>query len=309
MTAEQLTTVSTPACVVSEPTTTNTNTAQYAASSSSSAKYPKKRVAILFGYNGEKYHGLQFSKDVPTVEQELVNALAKVGLVLESNSTDPFKMSMNRCARTDKGVHAVRQVVSLKIMFPPNLKVNDMPAFINTALPEHVRVWSVVKTVGSFDSKTQCTSRRYEYILPTYTLGSPHPLSMFHPQNAKFVEETGTRANPLKFPIIEEIGKMGKNKEELVAYRATPNQLSKLRSIVEAYKGRHNFHNFTIGKSFKEAYCHRYILEASMSEPFYVDGMEWVRVLFHGQSFMLHQIRKMIGKDGERERDCYYYIQ
>lgn len=32
-----------------------------------------------------------------------------------------------------------------------------------------------------------------------------------------------------------------------------------------------------------------------MSEPFYVDGMEWVRVLFHGQSFMLHQIRKMIG--------------
>lgn len=33
-----------------------------------------------------------------------------------------------------------------------------------------------------------------------------------------------------------------------------------------------------------------------VNDPIIIEGMEWISVKLHGQSFMLHQIRKMIGK-------------
>jgi tRNA U38,U39,U40 pseudouridine synthase TruA len=40
----------------------------------------------------------------------------------------------------------------------------------------------------------------------------------------------------------------------------------------------------------------RYIMTIDVSEPLYIDGSEWVSIKLHGQSFILHQIRKMICK-------------
>ena len=39
----------------------------------------------------------------------------------------------------------------------------------------------------------------------------------------------------------------------------------------------------------------RYIISFDCSEPFTVDGVDFVRCVVVGQSFMLHQIRKLIG--------------
>jgi hypothetical protein len=39
----------------------------------------------------------------------------------------------------------------------------------------------------------------------------------------------------------------------------------------------------------------RYIMDFDCGEPFEKDGMEWVLVTIKGASFMLHQIRKMVG--------------
>jgi tRNA pseudouridine38-40 synthase len=68
-----------------------------------------------------------------------------------------------------------------------------------------------------------------------------------------------------------------------------------LREILAKYHGTRNYHNFTLGKSFNEASSKRYIMSFIASEPFVRDGIEWVSCKVHGQSFMLHQIRKMIG--------------
>lgn len=45
----------------------------------------------------------------------------------------------------------------------------------------------------------------------------------------------------------------------------------------------------------KDPSAQRYILECKCSEPFEIDGAKFVKVVLLGQSFVLHQIRKMIG--------------
>lgn len=61
------------------------------------------------------------------------------------------------------------------------------------------------------------------------------------------------------------------------------------------YLGTKNYHNLTRGKTASDASSKRFIREITASEPFLVDGVEFVRVLLHGQSFLLYQIRKMVG--------------
>lgn len=78
--------------------------------------------------------------------------------------------------------------------------------------------------------------------------------------------------------------------------------LQRIKQSVEKYKGTHNFHNFTVGKEFKERNSIRIIREMSVSDPFIVGsqegqaGTEWISVKFYGQSFMLHQIVSREGR-------------
>ena len=78
------------------------------------------------------------------------------------------------------------------------------------------------------------------------------------------------------------------------AYRILKERLQRFREAMEQYVGSNNFHNFTVGKSFKDPALRRYIMETLVLEPFVIEGTEWVLVKLHGQLFMLHQIRKMI---------------
>lgn len=81
------------------------------------------------------------------------------------------------------------------------------------------------------------------------------------------------------------------------AFRLDAKSLTKFREILKCYEGTHNFHNFTVGKNFNDSSCKRYIMSMTVGEPFIPKESkgEWVSVKIHGQSFMLHQIRKMIG--------------
>lgn len=67
--------------------------------------------------------------------------------------------------------------------------------------------------------------------------------------------------------------------------------MTALRAALTQYLGTHNFHNFTVQKEFKDRTCLRFMKQIELNEPVVRDGIEWISVLFHGQSFMLHQVR------------------
>lgn len=132
---------------------------------------PKRKVAVMIGYSGTGYKGMQVNGDEPTIERDLFQAFIKAGAISKANADDPRKSSLARCARTDKGVHAAGNVISLKLI----IEEEDIVDKINAELPEQIRIWGIQRTNNSFNCYQYCDSRYYEYLLPSYCLLPPHP--------------------------------------------------------------------------------------------------------------------------------------
>ncbi|KAG0261424.1 tRNA pseudouridine synthase 1 [Actinomortierella ambigua] len=261
-------------------------------------RVPKRKIALLLGYSGTGYQGMQVNPGAKTIEGELFKAMCKAGAVSEDNADDIKKVSMMRSARTDKGVHAAGNVVSLKMI----VEDKDIVAKINQELPEQIRVFGYARTINSFNAKVLCDSRSYEYLIPTYVF-LPRPENL---PASKAMDSDG-KAAPAKV-VIREDAPEGSNAwdenvhistpeemQEKRSYRISPETLETVRKGFAAYVGTRNFHNFTVGHHFKEMTCNRYIMKFDVSEPMMIHGTEWLSLKVHGQSFMLHQIRKMVG--------------
>lgn len=111
------------------------------------------------------------------------------GAISKANANDPKKSALVRCARTDKGVHAAGNVVSLKLIDEDA----DLVAKINAALSPQIRVWGIQRTVGSFSCYQACDSRWYEYLLPTHAFLPPHPASFLGRRLEELADEVGDR--------------------------------------------------------------------------------------------------------------------
>ncbi|KAI1376874.1 pseudouridine synthase [Hypoxylon crocopeplum] len=134
---------------------------------------PKRKVAVMIGYAGTGYRGLQINHKEKTIEGDIFAALVAAEAISKANADDPGKSSFVRCARTDKGVHAAGNMISLKLIIGDP----DIVKKINDNLPPQIRVWGIQRTSNNFSSYQACDSRWYEYLMPSYCLLPPHPES------------------------------------------------------------------------------------------------------------------------------------
>lgn len=275
-------------------------------------RLPKRKVAISFGYCGIGYSGLQINHDVKTIEGDIFEAFCQIGAISKDNAVNPNKVSLQRAARTDRGVHAAGNLLTMKLILePPGIGPGELVERVNKTLPEIIRIWGFTRVQNSFNARTSCDSRQYEYLLPTYVFLPPKPESHMHQTMKKWAssdaegseEKDADEYRPsidylVNHPFWRAQGTDKSFQEDTAAkkqWRISKAQLDRVRGIFSMYEGSHNFHNFTVGKPFRDRSAHRHMIKLTISDPKIINETEWVSIKFHGQSFMLHQIRKMIG--------------
>ena len=251
-------------------------------------KRSKRKVALFIAYLGTRYGGLQINEGQRSVQAEIELALYLSQLIKKSNFGFPHKNGWAVSGRTDKGVHACAQVVSLKIEIADNQSLDEVREIINDHLPTDIRVLDVVRVTKKFCAHTQRDRVRYQYLIPAFLFyDTAHLKDIFekldpHKKNPQSKET-------LSFDEREAIRNRVKD------YRITPQQLQILKSSLKQYEGSHFYHNFTRGVKAGEDRARRFIESFTVGEPMeFEDGTQWVPTQVHGQSFMIHQIRKMI---------------
>lgn len=87
-------------------------------------------------------------------------------------------------------------------------------------------------------------------------------------------------------------------------FRYGEEERKRFNAILKRYEGTHNFHNFTTRTKAEDPSARRYIVSFDAGEVVTIAGIDFVRCEVVGQSFMLHQIRKMIGLAVAVMRNC-----
>ncbi|KAL1227388.1 Pseudouridylate synthase [Trichinella spiralis] len=215
------------------------------------------KYAMFLAYRGKNYHGMQVNPNVPTVEKYIMEALQKLNLITVDQVVQPSLFKFQRAARTDKGVSATKQICSLLL---PTIegKENDTVNLLNGLLPDDIRIFGLQRATKSFDSKKWCDYRSYSYTLPSYCFRHQSDL-------------------------------------ERDKFRLDNKDIEEINRILMQYVGTHNFYNFTSGKLHKDESCKRFIIRCECGKRFLYNNIEYLTVDIKGQSFLIHQIRKMIG--------------
>ncbi|CCE73185.1 Piso0_000208 [Millerozyma farinosa CBS 7064] len=144
-------------------------------------KHSKRFIAIKFAYLGWNYSGLSFQYEpapLPTVEEEILKALEKAKII---PAVDPLCCDLSRCGRTDRGVSAMNQVMSLTVR--SNLAPEEQDstsndgrelpylAILNSLLPPDIRVTAVcLHPPPNFNARFSCLYRQYRYFFRPHDL-------------------------------------------------------------------------------------------------------------------------------------------
>ncbi|XP_074476324.1 tRNA pseudouridine(38/39) synthase [Sebastes fasciatus] len=149
--------------------------------------HPRRHVALRLAYLGWSYQGFAVQENTDnTVEARLFEALLKTRLILDRQSSN-----YHRCGRTDKGVSAFSQVITidlrstqfcggLGITVPEHVDVSaknkatgsELPylKMLNRVLPQDIRMLDWAPAAEGFSARFDCKSRTYRYYFPRGSL-------------------------------------------------------------------------------------------------------------------------------------------
>lgn len=112
------------------------------------------KIALGIEYNGSRYHGWQYQKSEPNIQENVEFALSKI-------ANHPIRI---QCAgRTDTGVHSTGQVVHF---CTTSIRSNhSWVVGVNSYLPKDISVMWKHEVPSTFHARYSALSRRYRYIL------------------------------------------------------------------------------------------------------------------------------------------------
>ncbi|XP_060776349.1 tRNA pseudouridine(38/39) synthase isoform X1 [Neoarius graeffei] len=146
------------------------------------AAHPRRHVALRLAYLGWQYQGFAVQENTDnTVEARVFEALLKTKLIQDRQSSN-----YHRCGRTDKGVSAFSQVISidlrssqfsgLGVTVPAGVEpkagsgaaTTELPyvKMLNRVLPPDIRALSWSPVPSGFSARFDCQSRTYRYYFP-----------------------------------------------------------------------------------------------------------------------------------------------
>ncbi|MCJ8328443.1 MAG: tRNA pseudouridine(38-40) synthase TruA [Lentisphaeria bacterium] len=121
-------------------------------SSSRTSRY----LLLQLAYDGTNYCGWQIQENSVTVQETLKTALSEIYSEIHY---------MTGCSRTDSGVHALAQFVTLHVPESPPIPLQRLKRAINTYLPIDVRVVSIEEKSSKFNSRFDNQGKAYTYLI------------------------------------------------------------------------------------------------------------------------------------------------
>ena len=152
----------------------------------------------------------------------------------------------------------------------------------------------------AYDTNRSCDSRKYTYFFPAYLLIPPRPGSgLFY----SLCRQNGEPPAHQFWDFVDQTSKVGGDVSDQATvaarleelrrkrtWRTGVVELNALRAGVKRFEGTHNFHNFTVDKDFRDRSNQRHMKSVQVADPVVHGETEWISILLHGQSVMLHQV-------------------
>ena len=120
------------------------------------------RLILTLEYDGTPFHGWAAQPGLPTIEAALREALAEMFVSVENLAV---------AGRTDSGVHALGQVVSVDVEGGP--PPERAAGALNPRLPDEITVTAAAEAPAEFHARHSARSRSYRYRL--FTRATPSP--------------------------------------------------------------------------------------------------------------------------------------
>lgn len=207
-------------------------------------------LVVRVAYDGSDLHGFARQPGLPTVQGALEAALE----VLLRRPVQTVG-----AGRTDAGVHAIGQVVSLPVAadeLPPDL--SSLARGINALAGPHVRVLDVALAPPGFSARFDAVSRTYRYLIAT---GPVAPLF----------------AGRYAYHVPRQL------------------DLSAMRAGAAYLVGEHDFKSFCVTASAEGQRTFRHVDRISVDPSRTEFGEELIEVVVRGNAFLHSMIRIIIG--------------